>query len=522
MRSTQTEVLIAGAGAAGLVLAIDLARRGVAFRLVDKLGGPFIGSKGKGLQPRTLEVFEDLGLIGPILDVGAVYPPVWTYDGGRVVSRAQSEVRPATSSEPYPNSLMVPQWKTEAALRDRLAELGSQPEHGVELTGFHDDGLEVRATLASSTGSEIVACRYLVGTDGGRSFVRRALGIGFPGERRSFRMVLADMAIDNLTREVWSRWPDAPGGQLSLCPLAGTDLFQVAAQIGPDETPDLSLDYLQDIIAARSGRGDLIGHEPGWTSLYNASFHLADRYRVGRIFIAGDAAHAHPPTGGQGLNTAVQDAYNLGWKLAHVLAGARQALLDTYELERRPIAGGVLSLSASLLDAMNQRHDMRRGRDTLQLDLTYRGSPLAEDLRTLAGGVQAGDRAPDARVRMASGELTRLFDVLKGPQFTLLAYDAAVAELRGLDLSSATQVRLLTASSNVVEGDLIDAEGAFRAAYGLSGGELLLIRPDGYLGAVAQAGQGAAIVDYLNRWAGPAGQPANSLLPKERQDARTP
>ena len=521
MRSTQTEVLIVGAGAAGLVLAIDLARRGVAFRLIEKLDGPFIGSKGKGLQPRTLEVFEDLGLVGPILEAGAVYPPVWTYDGDQVVSRAQSEVRSATVSEPYPNSLMLPQWKTEAALRDRLAKLGAEPQYGVELTGFDDDGLEVRATLGSSAGSEVVACRYLVGTDGGRSFVRRALGVGFPGERRSFRMALADMAIDNLTREAWSRWPKAPGGQLSLCPLAGTNLFQVAAEIGADQTPDLSREFFQDLIAARSGRGDLIGYEPGWTSLYNASFHLADRYRVGRVFIAGDAAHAHPPTGGQGLNTAVQDGYNLGWKLAHVLAGAPEALLDTYEVERRPIAAGVLDLSAGLLDAMNRRHDMRRGRDTLQLDLTYRGSPLAVDARADAGGVQAGDRAPDASFRKASGEQVRLFDVVQGPQFTLLAYDAA-AEIRALGLGSGAHLDVVTVASAPGGGDLADAEGSFRAAYDLGGGELLLVRPDGYLGAIAGANQGAAITDYLNRWAAPAEPPANSLLSKERQDARTP
>lgn len=500
MQPSKTDVLIVGAGVAGLVLAIDLARRGVAFRLVEKRDQPFVGSKGKGLQPRSLEIFEALGLIEPILGVGAVYPPVWTYENGEVIVRAPTEVREASPAEPYPNSLMVPQWKTEAALRERLAALGAAPEFGVELTALEADASEVRATLSSPEGEEKVVCAYLVGTDGGGSFVRRALDIGFPGERRPFRMVLADMAIDNLSREAWHRWPHAPGGQLSLCPLAGTDLFQVAAQIDDDAAPDLSRVYFDALIRNRSGRQDLAGDEPSWTSVYHANFRRADRYRVGRVLIAGDAAHAHPPTGGQGLNTAVQDAYNLGWKLAHVVAGAPAHLLDTYEAERRPIAADVLDLSANLLDAMNQRHDMRRGRETLQLDLNYRGSILASELRARPGRVQAGDRAPDAPCQDRQGVSRRLFEVFQGPGFTLLGYGWGLTTLEKIGAASRTPVNCIRVTPSGRCGDLIDAGGHIARIYGLDGGAFILVRPDGYVGLAADIANPWAVADYLNTW----------------------
>ena len=140
---------------------------------------------------------------------------------------------------------------------------------------------------------------------------------------------------------------------------------------------------------------------------------LADRYRVGRVFLVGDAAHIHPPTGGQGLNTSVQDAYNLGWKLGAVVAGAPDALLDSYEEERRPIAASMLGLATKLLDAA-KRGEMRRGREVHQLDLGYAGSSLALEKPERRGGLLAGDRAPDAPIRGAAGQSTRLFEFFKG------------------------------------------------------------------------------------------------------------
>src|SRR5690349_14752470 len=182
------------------------------------------------------------------------------------------------------------------------------------------------------------------------------------------------------------------------------------------------------------------------------SARLADRYRVGRVFLVGDAAHTHPPTGGQGLNTSVQDSYNLGWKLAAVLGGAPDALLASYEAERRPIAAGMLGLATKLLQVSRSGGANRRGRDTQQLDLGYPDSPLAQ-------GPGAGKRAPDAQVRGAAGQPTRLFCLFQGPHWTLLAYDApdvAPAPRRGLRIH-----RMGTG------GDIVDEHGQVRAFYGL-------------------------------------------------------
>src|SRR5690606_37529769 len=188
---------------------------------------------------------------------------------------------------------------------------------------------------------------------------------------------------------------------VAICPLAGTDLFQIQDPIPLDGQADLSAEGLTALVFERTGRADLVVRSVSWASDYRMHARLADRYRVGRVFLVGDAAHAHPPTGGQGLNTSVQDAYNLGWKLAATLNGAREDLLDSYEAERRPVAQTMLGLSNRLLDAQKQS-GMRREREVHQLDIGYRDSPLAKELPTRKGGIRAGDRAPDAPFRGAA------------------------------------------------------------------------------------------------------------------------
>jgi 2-polyprenyl-6-methoxyphenol hydroxylase-like FAD-dependent oxidoreductase len=214
----ETDVLIVGAGAAGLTLAIDLARRGVRFALVEQLAKPFGGSKGKGLQPRSLEVFEDLGLLQPVLAEAGLYPPVVNYDGRSELGRIETAARTPTEAEPYPNSLMLPQWRTEAILRDRLQQLGADVAWGVELVGFVAQSGAVRAELRTPAGARALRAKYLVGCDGGRSAVRKALGLGFPGERRPFRMLLADAPVTGLPAGVWARWPRAAGGSSPSVP----------------------------------------------------------------------------------------------------------------------------------------------------------------------------------------------------------------------------------------------------------------------------------------------------------------
>lgn len=486
-----TDVLIVGAGAAGLTLAIELARRGVTFRLIDKLDEPFPGSRGKGIQPRSQEVFEDLGILDRAVAAGGVYPRPREYRADGSYEDAQlMELYDPTPSEPYRMPLLVPQFLTEAVMRERLAELGGHPEFGRELESFEQDGDGVYARIAGPTGEQTVRVRYLVGADGGRSDVRHALAIGFPGKTMGVRAVVADVVLEGLSRDAWHRFNHGSmEKQIWLCPLVGTDMFQLQAPIPLEGDVDLSAEGLTAMVKDRTGRGDIVIHSVSWASAYTMNARLADRYRDGRVFLVGDAAHIHPPTGGQGLNTSVQDSYNLGWKLAAVLAGAPEALLATYEEERRPIAAEMLGLTTKLLEAA-KRGEARRGREVQQLDLGYPESSLAMERPKRSGGVRAGGRAPDAPVRGAAGMPTRLFKLFQGPHWTLLGYGmerpSAVAPRPGLHIHAVGP-----------RGDIIDDGGHFRAAYGVSPGDWVLVRPDGYIGAIVSSEHVPDLEDYL-------------------------
>lgn len=475
--SFDTEVLITGAGAAGLALAIDLARRGVSFVLVEQNKEPFGGSRGKGIQPRTLEVFEDFGLLDRLAAAGAPYPPQREYraDGSSHESAVMEDIS-ASPAEPYAAALMVPQFKTEEIMRERLAELGQRPLFGRRLIGFEQDVDGVTARIADDAGEHVVRARYLVGTDGGRSFVRHVLDIPFPGETLGVRALVADVRLEGLDRLAWHRFQLGAGAtQVMICPLAGTDLFQIQAPVPLAGEVDLSPAALTRLVAERTGRTDIIVHSVSWASVYSMNARLADRYRSGRVFLAGDAAHIHPPTGGQGLNTSIQDAYNLGWKLAAVLGGVPDTLLDTYEEERKPIAAEMLGLATRLLDEAKQG-PMRRNREVRQLDLGYRGSSLSLTGSPGDARVRAGDRAPDAPCRGRAGQPTRLFAVFRGPHWTLLGYETDERPTPRAGL------RIVVAGN---QGDLVDDGGHIADAYGLAPGQWALVRPDGYLAAVA-------------------------------------
>ena len=454
-----TQVLIVGAGPTGLVLAIDLARRGIDHRIIDKSGTHFTGSRGKGLQPRTLEVLDDLGVIDRVRAEARDYPPIRRYTGSTVVWEGRmSEPVDPSPEVPYPNILMLPQARTEELLRDRLAELGGRVELGAELVSFEQDEDGVTAALRSGP----VRARYLVGADGGRSTVRKLLGVGFEGETyETERMLVGDVRADGIDRDHWHVWaqPDASERWVALCPLPGTDSFQFIAPMNAADTPELTLDSLQSIVDEMAGGPAIRLHDLTWLSLYRPNVRMVDRFRVGRAFLAGDAAHVHSPAGGQGLNTGVQDAYNLGWKLA---ADSDQ-LLDTYEEERLPVAADVLGISTRLHHTRSQG----RGPETQQLGITYRGGSLAGE--PWDGPLRPGDRAPDG----VCTDGTRLFDLFRGPHFTLLAFGVEAPE--GLDARSST----------------VDCP------YDVPRGSLVLVRPDGYLGLITDDAR--RVADYLER-----------------------
>ncbi|MFL6125381.1 FAD-dependent oxidoreductase [Actinophytocola sp.] len=482
----ETGVLISGAGAAGLTSGIDLARRGVPLVLVDKAPHPFIGSRGKGIQPRSQEVFEDLGVIDRVVAAGGEYPPQRAYTDNGPVDSPVGELSPATTAEPYQIPLMVPQFRTERVLRDRLAELGQAPRYRHELVGFEADGDGVTARLATPGGERIVRAAYLVGTDGGASFVRKSLGIGFEGRTLGVRAIVADVYAEGVSAAFWHRWGENTSAQVSLCPLRGTEMFQLQAPVPFDVDVDLSAAGLTALLRERTGRDDVTVRSVSWASAFAMNARIADTYRRGRVFLAGDAAHVHPPTGGQGLNTSLQDAYNLGWKLAAVLGGADESLLATYEQERRPVAEEVLNLSTRLL--REDRRRMSRGRESSQLDLGYSRSSLALADPDRDKGVLAGDRAPDAPVTGAGGPPTRLFTLFQGPHWTLLGYEA--------DPGSAPTARA-GLHVHLVGGDIRDTGDHVRDTYGLEPGQWVLVRPDGYVATVTR--DVSSVEPYLQR-----------------------
>ncbi|MFK4067314.1 FAD-dependent monooxygenase [Streptomyces sp. NPDC029674] len=450
-----TDVLVVGAGPTGLALACDLARHGVPALVVEREPALFPGSRGKGLQPRTMEVFDDLGVIGAVLASGGPIPVgmVWR-DGERQGEHRMFDEPEPTETAPYTTPWMLPQWRTQEILLARLRELGGDVAFGTGVTELTQDADGV--TVRLSTGA-VVRAAYAVAADGGRSTLRGALGIAMTGETVDPNPVLvADVRVPALDRDNWHMFPaaDDTGLYTAICPLPGTGDFQLTAQFPAGATPDLSARGVRELVAARTHLSADDVTEVRWSSDFRPRAALADRFREGRVLLAGDAAHIHSPAGGQGLNTSVQDAYNLGWKLGAVLRrGAPESLLDTYEEERRPNAARMLGLSTRI-----HRGEERRGAATRQLGIGYRDASLAVETRESLpeDALRAGDRAPDGPC--GSGTL---FDVFRGPHWTLLAVGTDT-ELPPMD------------------GELVRVMDI--PAYEPYGKGLFLVRPDGYVG----------------------------------------
>jgi len=481
-----TQVVIAGAGPTGLTLAIELARRGIDVRIVDKAERFAVGSRGDGLQPRTLEVFEDLGVLDDVFAAGIGAPLMRVYDGASVVWEGRMpEPESPRPDRPYPNVWFVPQWRTEEILRARLSTYDREVRLGAEVTGVVQENNCVTAYFANG---ETLRSHYLVGADGGRSTVRRQLAVPFLGTTDDrIEMVLADVRADGLDHDYGHGWM-IDGNFFGFTPLASaTDTF-VLAGTAPGVEPTLA--GLQAAVDAASRRSDIRLHALSWATIWRPNVRLAERFRAERVFLAGDSAHVHPPTGGQGLNTGVQDAYNLGWKLAAALSGLvghSEELLDSYQAERLPVAARVLGLSTELLEKLLRGSDdaRERGEETRQLDLSYRGGPLTLD-DGCSAALSAGDRAPDAPCCYGDGEATRLFTLFAGPHWTLLRF--------GTD---APRLDHRSVRSREIGADILDIDRHIQRAYEMKAEGAVLVRPDGYIGAIAT--RQARLTAYANR-----------------------
>ncbi|HLZ55655.1 MAG TPA: FAD-dependent monooxygenase [Ktedonosporobacter sp.] len=507
------DVLVVGAGPVGLTLAIDLARHGVTCRIIEQSPTYQIGTRGRGVSMRTQQVFEDLGILDALLPYDEGMAPVRTYDHDKLISESNPASFFPPVPPPYHPILMINQEHTEAVLRARLASYDRFVELGCQLVTFTQNAEGVVANLTHDGRSEEVQARYLVGCDGGHSTVRKAVGISFLGETwDEEHFLLGNVSVSELDTHFSYNWGNLNEG-LTLQWMGHSNTWFFSAPLAPDQQgslPTPTLESLQHLFDERAGIPGVRFSNPRWLSVWRPNIRMVDRYRAGRVFLAGDAAHVNSAAGGQGMNTGVQDAYNLGWKLAQVLNGAYDALLDTYQAERLPVAEGILTTTSFRhrefrRDFSQAVNTLISGKETFadpsQLSITYRGGPLARDLDDTTG-IRAGDRAPDATcVRAGSDERIRLFDLFRGTHFTLLLFGSQPLPPLPAAYASSLRVYTIARPDNTVElpsHTLIDSAGHAYRAYGIRGNALILIRPDGYIGLTGGNIRQEPIIDYLH------------------------
>jgi 2-polyprenyl-6-methoxyphenol hydroxylase-like FAD-dependent oxidoreductase len=339
----RTDVVIAGAGPAGLTAAIVLAEAGVGFVLLDRQAEGANTSRACVVHARTLEVLAELGVTERLEERGIVVPTFTVRDGATVLATVPFGGLPTD----YPYTLMVPQDRTEAVLLARLREAGGDVHRPYRVTAVDGDDTGVTVTVEDGEGTaSTVRAKYVIGADGVHSTVREQAGIGFTGATYAESFVLADVRMDwPLAREEVSLHL-SPEGVTVVAPLPGADdRYRVVATVADaPERPGIA--EVQSIVDARGPAGGRTRvTEVLWSSRFRVHHRVADHYRAGRVLLAGDAAHVHSPAGGQGMNTGIQDAVALGRLLARVVAGEPDAILDGYEATRRPVATGVVAFT---------------------------------------------------------------------------------------------------------------------------------------------------------------------------------
>jgi 2-polyprenyl-6-methoxyphenol hydroxylase-like FAD-dependent oxidoreductase len=496
----QPQVLIVGAGPTGLVLALWLARTGVPFRLVEKNSGPGHASRAMAVQARTLEFYRQVGIAEAVVAAG------FRLDRLHLRNRVRElTVVPlgdvGSDISPFPFVLSLPQDDHERLLSEQLRAAGHAVEWDTELTGFtqRDDG--VRATLSTPAGEVTWDGAYLCGCDGAHSAVRHVLGVGFPGGAYDQPFYVADA-------EAEGPWSDhdftAYVAERTFClafPVRRRGMFRFIGVV-PEAVRDRDDLQFDDVRAEVEQVTGTRVTKVNWFSAYRVHHRVADRFRGGRVFLAGDAGHVHSPAGGQGMNTGIGDAVNLAWKLAAVVGGRASAvLLDTYESERIPFARSLVNTTDRVFEAVVGRGAFsrlvrsvfapymlplalrfaaaRRAQFRLvsQTRIAYRESPLSDGS---AGEVHAGDRLPWVEGADNFGPLTSL-------DWQVHVYGTAPALLREF----AAGVKL-----PVHEWPWTSAA----SHAGLERDALYLVRPDGHVGFVRREADVEALSAYLGRF----------------------
>lgn len=556
--STETDVLVVGAGPTGLTLATQLRRYGARVEIIDANPTRSETSKALAVHARTLELFQALGVAEEAVARGRKLHGVSVMSNGSRLAHATMD----ELDSPFAYILCLPQPETERLLEARLSALGTAVDRGYELTAFEQDDTGVTATIAGPDGKDrTLRSQYLVGCDGAHSAVRRVLDLPFDGTDLEGRFAFADVGLlADLPGDEATAFVSSDGIVLAI-PLPDDGRFRVIATPSAAEDvpakPDLA--YFQRVFDERTALSAKLV-DPTWFSTFTVRQRRVTRYRTRRAFVAGDAAHAHSPVGGQGMNTGIQDAYNLGWKLGLVATGpGRRELLDSYELEREPVARTLLGNTERATRAVTLRYRVSRevrnrvaqflssfevvqdrlARTIGELDLNYRKSPIVEesrpaltelrlvhsdrsetaslgDHRDFGAGPRAGDRAPDCILEPGPPE-RRLFELLAGPRPVALLFDGRSKteeghrRLAGIAERVEKRFRIPIDAFIVVRsaepprdlGDnhsvILDPDGHVHTRYGASAECLYLVRPDGYIGYRSQPASWEKLEGYLSR-----------------------
>jgi 2-polyprenyl-6-methoxyphenol hydroxylase-like FAD-dependent oxidoreductase len=485
----KSQVLIIGAGPVGLTMAAELARYGVSVRIVDKSAQRTDKSKAVVLWSRTLELLDRAGCTDAFVKSGNKVDAANIITGKTVIGHVDfSEV-----DSPYPFALMLPQSDTERLLEEHLGRLGINTQRQTELSSFEQDESGITAVLKNADGQqEVVKADWLIGCDGAHSAVRHGLGLSFLGNTLQSDWILADLHLGGYplpTTEMVTYWHE--DGVLLVIPMSATR-FRIIADLGlsqGDAPANPTLDQVQAIIDKR-GPGGMTTTNPIWLTAFRINERKVSDYRAGRAFVVGDAAHVHSPAGGQGMNTGMQDAFNLAWKLALVCRGeAAEALLDSFSVERSAVGAEVLKAAGRLtMVATMRNHTAQAVRNlfgSLLLGLAPVRKAMVDTMSEVSVGyhdsplngptLRRGDiSAPGRRLEPVAGQTP--VGSGNAPRFALFA--AASSKIGALAIKFP---------------EIIDAE--IRAP--LDPDVILLVRPDGYVACAAQADDVGVIADYL-------------------------